>query len=140
MRISSNADWRTSLAFDTPVLVADLLPGEPAHCSQCGPASAPRPRTELWAVKLRHPMHHEGDVRFYCAEHRPAVPPPAVSTDREVSGARPGRRAPGQRTAERAPRSPARAVVEDRARAVCPDCFMEVAATGVCGNCGRAVA
>src|SRR6185437_6210009 len=61
----------------TPVLVADILPGDPARCSGCGFGSDPWPRTQLWAVKGHHPNHHDGDVRFYCAEHVPVYEAPA---------------------------------------------------------------
>ena len=112
------------MAFDTPMIVADLVPGEATRCFSCGSDSSPRPRTELWAVKHRHPKHHDGFVRFYCAAHRPEppshVPRPQVTVDRAPA--------------------PRRRVTVEKERAVCPDCFVEVPATGVCGMCGQKVA
>lgn len=128
MKVAATSDWRDALGFDVPVLVADLLPGEPARCSLCGGESGLVPRTELWAVKHRHPKHHSGHVRFYCREHVPVLarpePPPA-----------PGPRRPAAREA----RPPARrAPAIEKQRPICPDCFVEIPPTGVCGVCGRA--
>ena len=134
MRVTSNADWRRALAFDTPVLVADVLPGEPARCSGCGYGSDPLPRTELWAVKRRHPKHHDGDVQFYCVDHLPPVEAPAPAP----LEARPAARRAAPRVA--AERPPRRHPEPERARAICPDCFVEVPTTGVCGICGQTVA
>jgi hypothetical protein len=110
------------------VLLADVLPGEDARCATCGADSEPRPRTELWAVKHRHPKHHNGFVRFYCREHTPAVvrrdPPERVQPKRE--------------RASRAA-APRRPVVAEVPKAVCPNCFVEVPASGVCGMCGTQV-
>ncbi|MEU1971159.1 glucose-6-phosphate dehydrogenase [Microbacterium sp. NPDC019599] len=139
MKIVESADWRDSLPFESPVLVADIAPGDDARCVGCGADSAPRPRTELWAVKHRHPKNHGGFVRFYCAQHKPApaarpASVPAVSTS-------PGRAATARRSAPSAERrAPARRPApEDRVRAMCPNCFVEVSATGVCGICGTEV-
>lgn len=128
MKIAASSDWRDTLAFDTPVLVADVLPGEPTRCATCGADSEPRERTELWVVKHRHPKNHAGFVRFYCAEHVPVVvraDPPATA---RVS-ARAERRAPVRR-----------APAVERPVAICPDCFVEIPPTGVCGMCGRPAA
>lgn len=136
MRVASSADWRDALPFETPVPAAEVAPGDPARCSGCASDVPSWPRTELSAVKHRHPKHHSGFVRFYCAAHVPAVqapPAPPVAT-------RPGRtpRAP------RPPREPrgatSRAAAQERPRAVCPDCFIEVSATGECGMCGQRIA
>src|SRR5687767_3743517 len=70
VRFAGTSDWRDAIAFDTPMIVADLVPGDPARCSACGEL---RPRTELWALKQRHPHHHDGYVRFYCSEHLPRM-------------------------------------------------------------------
>lgn len=127
MRVAKTADWRDAIPFETPMVVSDLVPGELTRCSVCGNDSALRDRSELWAVKHRHPHHHDGYVRFYCSEHVPRVqvtmsaPPP--------SPVRGERRPPAHR-------SPA---ASDVVRAMCPDCFIEVSATGVCGNCGQQV-
>ncbi|MFS0732593.1 glucose-6-phosphate dehydrogenase [Microbacterium sp. 1P10UB] len=131
MKIADSADWRGSLPFDSPVLVADLAPGDAARCAACGADAEPLPRTELWAVKHRHPKNHSGFVRFYCAEHTPRVPAPAPLAAAPVRA----RRAPA---AERAPRRPA--VTDAAPRAMCPNCFVEVSATGECGMCGLQVA
>ena len=127
MRVTATSDWRDGIPFETPVLVADLIPGEPTRCSVCGVNSEPLPRTELWAIKHQHPNHHSGHVRFYCRTHLPVIQRAAP-----VSSSRPERR-------ER--RAPARrpAVADAAPRAMCPDCFVEVSATGVCGMCGRQI-
>lgn len=127
MKVAATSDWRDALAFDSPVLVADVMPGDPTRCSVCGNASQLRSRNELWAVKLRHPKHHGGHVRFYCREHLSSVLRPApVSVASAV------------RAASRPPRAPARrAPAIEKVAAVCPDCFIEIPPTGVCGMCGR---
>ncbi|HKP08929.1 MAG TPA: glucose-6-phosphate dehydrogenase, partial [Microbacterium sp.] len=73
MKIVASADWRDSVPFENPVLLADVVPGEPTRCFTCGPESELLPRTELWAYKHRHPKNHDGYVRFYCAYHVPAA-------------------------------------------------------------------
>ena len=80
MQIRTSSDWRDALPFETPVLASEAMPGEASRCARC-PADEPlKERTELWAVKHRHPNNHAGFVRLYCLEHRPAVaPPPPVS-------------------------------------------------------------
>ncbi|MDL9977920.1 glucose-6-phosphate dehydrogenase [Microbacterium candidum] len=133
MRVTSSADWRGNLEFDTPVLVADILPGEPARCSLCVYGTDPWPRTELWAVKLHHPKHHDGDVRFYCAEHVPA----AKAAPEPI--AQPAKRSSPRSSAVRAPRTPRPTPAAERPRAVCPNCFIEVPPTGICGMCGETV-
>jgi hypothetical protein len=99
----------------------------------CGNSSSPRDRAELWAVKHRHPHHHDGYVRFYCSEHVPRVAP-------VVSRAAPARKAAPRRAPAENRVPPRRApAATDVVRAMCPDCFIEVSAAGVCGNCGRQV-
>lgn len=131
MRIVASSDWRDGLPFEVPVIVAEISPGEDTRCFVCGADSTPLPRTELWAVKHRHPKNHSGYVRFYCAEHRPAPPrlTPVVDPRRSAT-------ARGERRA--APRRSTPAV--ERPAALCPNCFVEVPATGVCGICGTTVA
>lgn len=134
MKVTASSDWRDDIPFETPTLVADLVPGEPARCSVCGAASAPLARTELWAVKHRHPNQHAGYIRFYCLLHRPE---PRRAPVEPVAA--PVRRAPRARAESTAPAR--RPVSLDAApRAMCPDCFVEVSATGECGMCGRQVA
>ncbi|HWI31518.1 MAG TPA: glucose-6-phosphate dehydrogenase [Microbacterium sp.] len=128
MKITSSSDWRNGVAFDTPMIVADLVPGEPTRCSGCGVASEPRPRTELWAIKHRHRNDPAGYVKFYCRTHLPVVQPAAAP-----SASRPAVR-------ERRPASRRPALATETTRAMCPDCFIEVSATGVCGMCGTRVA
>ena len=130
MRVAAASDWRDGLPFDTPVLVSEVLPGEATRCSVCGGDSELRPRTELWAVKHRHPRHHDGYVKFYCLEHRPVIERVAPAPER----ARAARRPTGPRS------SPRRTAAVEQPRALCPDCFVEVPPTGVCGMCGRTVA
>lgn len=128
MRIVASSDWRDAVPFESPVLVADVVPGEPTRCFACGGDSEPLPRTELWAFKHRHPKNHDGYVRFYCAAHVPKVerrPEPAVAPGSRAKSARPA--------SERRPGKP---VVPERQRAMCPNCFVEVSATGECGMCG----
>jgi hypothetical protein len=131
VRVNSGSDWRDDIGFDSPVLLADVLPGEDARCATCGADSEPRPRTELWAVKHKHPKHHNGFVRFYCREHTPVIvrrepaAPPKASRER----------------AARAPRAtaPRRPAAVETPKAICPNCFVEVPPSGVCGMCGTAV-
>ncbi|MFT4136190.1 glucose-6-phosphate dehydrogenase [Microbacterium sp.] len=126
MRIRTSSDWREELPFDTPVPATDVAAGDPARCAGCPADAAPLPRARLWAVKHRHPHNPAGFVRFYCSAHapRPAAPAPTA-------------RRPG--SSPRLPRAP-RPSVPDRPAALCPDCFVEVPATGVCGMCGQRVA
>jgi hypothetical protein len=128
MKIVASSDWRDAIPFETPVLVADIVPGDPTRCFACGADSDPRPRTELWAFKHRHPKNHDGYVRFYCADHVPQVQRPVAAP----AAARASSRSAG----DRAPRRPARPVVPEKQRATCPNCFVEVSATGECGICG----
>ncbi|MEV7692608.1 glucose-6-phosphate dehydrogenase [Microbacterium sp. NPDC089189] len=134
MKIASSADWRENIPFETPLLVSELAPGEPGRCAGCGAASAPLPRTELWAVKHRHPNDHSGFVRFYCAEHKPEPKPVAVVAPTPATRATPARK---KATAPRQPST--KPSIPERARAVCPDCFVEANANGVCGMCGEKV-
>lgn len=124
MRITRSADWRDTLTFDVPLRVADVAPGAPARCASCPADAGERDRAELWVVKHRHPTNPAGFVRFYCAEHTPQ--PPRVASD-------------ARRQAARAPRQ-ARAKVPEVVRAMCPNCFVEVSATGDCGICGERAA
>lgn len=129
MKIVSSSDWRDAIAFDTPVIVADVVPGEPTRCVGCGADGDLHPRTELWAVKHRHPKHHGGFVRFYCHTHVPTIapPPPAPILRAKAAPAR----------AERRSSTPRPIPMTDRpTRAMCPDCFVEVSAGGDCGMCG----
>ncbi|QKJ18183.1 glucose-6-phosphate dehydrogenase [Microbacterium hominis] len=133
MKIVDSSDWRENLPFETPTLVADVVPGEPTRCVGCGADSALHERSELWAVKHRHPKNHSGFVRFYCAEHRPAVvvaPAPVVAAAKPKAARKPA--APRTTTPRPTPSI-------DRVRAMCPDCFLEVSATGECGMCGNKV-
>ena len=134
MKIVSSSDWRDAIAFDVPVVVADVVPGEPTRCVGCGADGELFDRTELWAVKHRHPKHHGGFVRFYCDAHKPApAPAPAVPVVAKKTRASAPR-------AERRPTSPKPTPVTDRpTRAMCPDCFVEVSAGGDCGMCGAQV-
>lgn len=129
MKITNSSDWRDGLPFDIPVDAAEAVPGEPTRCVMCGPDSDPFPREALWAMKHRHPNNPAGFVRFYCADHRPKakLAPPA---------------APAKVRRERVstPRRAAAPTIPDRVAALCPDCFVEVPATGVCGMCGQQVA
>jgi hypothetical protein len=136
MRIAESSDWRSALPFETPVLVAEVSPGDDSRCFGCGPEAEALPRTELWAVKHRHPKNHSGFVRFYCADHKPAAPVIAAAPAPVSARRAPARREP------RAPREtiPRRPAVSDAPpRAMCPDCFVEVSATGECGMCGTKV-
>lgn len=136
MKVVATADWRQSIPFDTPVVVSELVPGEPTRCVTCGVESELRARDELWAFKHQHPNHHDGFVRFYCADHIPVVekhePVPTVRAARAAARAATPR-------VERA--TPVRRLSnEDRPpRAMCPDCYVEVSAKGVCGMCGNTI-
>jgi hypothetical protein len=136
MKIVAGSDWRDAIPFETPIVVADLAAGEDARCAGCGPDAAAHPRTELWAVKHRHPKNHSGFVRFYCLAHRPAPPaaPPARSIAERAS--RPPKAAAASSRSERIPK---RAAPTDVVRAMCPDCYVEVSAKGECGVCGQVI-
>ncbi|WP_417561685.1 glucose-6-phosphate dehydrogenase [Microbacterium sp.] len=138
MKITRTSDWREALPFETPIIADTVMPGEPARCVTCGVGSDPLPRTELWAVKHRHPHDPAGSVRLYCAAHTPRVPEPApvASPSRTKGATRPAGRARPPRPSERAPRAPQR---EDKPALVCPNCFMEVPSSGICGVCGEKV-
>lgn len=129
MKVVGSSDWRDAIPFETPMIVAEVVPGDPTRCSICGADSELLPRTELWALKHRHPNDHGGFVRFYCAAHVITIQKPSEPVETQLA-----------RTTKRAERRPAvrrSAPVVERARALCPNCFVEVAATGVCGMCGQ---
>ena len=133
MRVETSADWRGSIPFESPMIVEDLVPGDPTRCVTCGMSSEPLPRNELWAFKHRHPNHHDGFVRFYCRTHVPVVErreePPAAKARRKAAPK-------SERTV-----APRRVQPTDvPPRAMCPDCFIEVSAQGVCGVCGATIA
>lgn len=132
MQIRTSSDWRDALPFETPVLASEAMPGEASRCARCPADEPPKERTELWAVKHRHPNNHAGFVRLYCLDHRPAVPPPVVSA--------PAAARAGKSTTPRAPRSPrATPSAPERVAAVCTNCFVEVPPSGICGVCGEPV-
>lgn len=139
MKITRSSDWRDALAFDVPVRADTVLPGDDARCAVCGPASQPLPRTRLWALKQRHPHDPAGTVRLVCDAHRRVTSAPVIATTARPS--MPTRR-PGSRTTPRTSTrsSTRRPAHPERVAAVCPDCFVEVPPTGVCGMCGRRVA
>lgn len=128
MKITTSSDWRDSLPFETPLRAALAVPGEPVRCAGCPSAAAPRQREELWVVKHRHPNNHAGFVRFYCETHRPVAKAPA-----------PRERSSAARERSSSPRKPAAPRIPERVAALCPDCFVEVPASGVCGMCGNRV-
>jgi hypothetical protein len=132
VKFAGTSDWRDAIPFDSPVIVATVVPGDPARCSGCGADAPLRPRTELWALKQHHPHHHDGYVRFFCREHLPAVrsSAPPAEIRRERTAAR----------AERAPSTRRSPVVDEKPRALCPNCFIEVPGSGICGVCGEKVA
>lgn len=129
MKIRNSSDWRDALPFDTPLRASEAVPGEPTRCATCGPGSEQREREDLWVVKHRHPNNPAGFVRYYCLAHRPTIAPrpePApAKAPRE-------RRAPSSRTV-------AAPTIPERVAVLCPDCFVEVPPTGICGMCGQRV-
>lgn len=125
MKIRTGADWRDALPFDIPVPAAEAAPGDAARCAGCPADTEPWPREALWALKHRHPNNPAGYVRFYCADHKPK---PALRAPEPAAKARRERRA-----AVPKPQIP------ERVAALCPDCFIEVPPTGVCGMCGQRV-
>ena len=140
MKVAKTADWRDGVPFDTPVIAAEVAPGEPTRCFVCGTDSEPLDRSELWAVKHEHPHHHDGYVRFYCAEHTPKIERPVAPI---VPISKAGARRPAARPAGSSERqAPARrpSVADEKPRAMCPNCFIEVSALGLCGVCGETVA
>lgn len=132
MRVTSGSDWRDGVPFDTPMALAGVAPGDPARCSVCGPGSAPVSRERLWVVKHRHPNDHGGFLRFYCDDHAPAAAAAGAAQAPETVRAK-------RAAAPRLPRPPRPAPAAEKPRAVCPDCFIEVPPTGVCGSCGALV-
>ncbi len=143
MKVVESADWRSSIPFESPVLVADIVPGDPTRCATCGTDSAEFERTELWAYKHRHPINHSGYVRFYCRTHVPvaARPEPESAPVRAGTSRREStpRATPRRESTPRAtPRLTSADV--DPSRAMCPNCFVEASATGECGMCGTQVA
>ncbi|BDV31668.1 glucose-6-phosphate dehydrogenase [Microbacterium terricola] len=79
MKFRSSSDWREALAFETPMLASEIVPGDPCRCVGCAATTAPFERTDLWAVKHRHPNDPAGFVRFYCVAHRPVPASAAVA-------------------------------------------------------------
>lgn len=128
MQIRTSSDWREALPFDTPLLAAEAMPGDPARCAGCSVETPAFPRTELWAVKHRHPNNPAGFVRLYCLSHRPQ-PKPAFTAP-----------APTRRERAATARRLLAPTIPERPAVLCPDCFVEVPASGVCGMCGRQVA
>ncbi|OZD53417.1 glucose-6-phosphate dehydrogenase [Rhodococcus sp. 06-1477-1B] len=135
MKIVSSQDWRDAIRFDAPVLVAEVVPGEATRCVACGTDGPLYERTDLWAVKHRHPKHHGGFVRFYCEAHKPAAPPPPPAPTIEARRAR-AAAAPKER---RAPSLKPTPITDRPTRTMCPDCFVEVSVGGDCGMCGAQV-
>lgn len=134
MQIRNSSDWRDALPFETPLAAAEAVPGDPARCAGCKADVEAYSRDELWVVKHRHPNNPAGFVKFYCAEHRPEPPQRAAEpvTVKSV-------RARGAAAAPRERRVSA-PVIPERVAALCPDCWVEVPPTGVCGMCGQKVA
>ncbi|WP_454167347.1 glucose-6-phosphate dehydrogenase [Microbacterium lacticum] len=130
VQIRNSSDWRDALPFELPVAAAEAVPGEPTRCAGCGVDSEPWPREALWVVKHRHPTNPAGYVRYYCAEHKPTpkLAPPVSAPER------------ARRAASSGPRKPDAASIPERAVVLCPDCFVQVPPTGVCGMCGQQVA
>ena len=140
MKVAKTADWRDGVPFDTPVIAAEVAPGEPTRCFVCGTDSEPRDRSEVWAVKHEHPHHHDGFVRFYCAEHTPKIERPVapIAPLSKASARRPAARPAGSSERQQPARRPS--AVDEKPRAMCPNCFIEVSALGLCGVCGETVA
>lgn len=129
MKIRNSSDWRDALPFDVALRASEAVPGDATRCATCGPTSELREREDLWVVKHRHPNNPAGFVRLYCLAHKPTVAP---------------RREPAPAKAPRERRAPsaklAAPTIPERVAVLCPDCFVEVPATGVCGMCGQRVA
>lgn len=138
MKITRTSDWRDGIEYETPVVVADLVPGDPTLCAICGRDSDLRPRTELWAIKHHHPHNHAGYVQFYCAEHLPVFTTPEAPVAKKAAVRRP--RAAGSASRERTTATRRPAPTLDAPRAMCPDCYIEVSAKGLCGVCGETIA
>jgi len=130
MKITRSSDWRDALPFEIPLRASDAVPGEHTRCAGCGADSPVFAREDLWVVKHRHPNNHAGFVRFYCTDHRPQLKVAAAPVTRRETARR-----------ERVASTPRHvAPVVERPATLCPDCFVEVPATGVCGMCGQRVA
>lgn len=135
MKIRTSSDWRDALPFESPVPAAEAAPGDPARCAGCGADAAPLPRTELWVVKHRHPNNPAGFVRLYCGTHRPASAPVAAASTPGTTA----RRTPASRPSATRTPAVAKPTIPERPAVLCPDCFVEVPPTGVCGMCGQRV-
>lgn len=131
VQIRNSSDWRDSLPFELAVAASDAVPGDATRCAGCGPDSEPWPREALWIVKHRHPTNPAGFVRYYCADHKP------VAKVAPASAAAPAR--PPRTRAASTPRKAAAPIIPERPAVFCPDCFVQVPATGVCGMCGTQV-
>lgn len=134
MQIRNSSDWRDALPFELAIPAADAVPGDATRCAGCGADSEPWPREALWVVKHRHPNNPAGFVRYYCADHKPTpkLAPPVSAPERARRAAR--------AAATSTPRKAAAPIIPERVAVLCPDCFVEVPATGVCGMCGQKVA
>lgn len=132
VRIRNSSDWRDALPFELPVPAAEAVPGEPTRCAGCGADSEAWPREGLWVVKHKHPNNPAGFVRYYCAEHKPTpkLAPPVSAPERV-------RRARAVAPAARKAAAPS---IPERVAVLCPDCFVEVPHSGICGMCGQQVA
>ncbi|MFV0373894.1 glucose-6-phosphate dehydrogenase [Microbacterium sp.] len=137
MRITRSSDWRDALTFDVPLRAAEVAPGDPAKCAGCPGDADALDRSALWAVKHRHPTNPAGFVRFYCAAHTPKLAGAASGASRAPGAAR--RTAARSQPAPERERLPRRTPRADVVRAMCPNCFVEVSATGECGMCGERV-
>ncbi|WP_431802939.1 glucose-6-phosphate dehydrogenase [Microbacterium sp. bgisy203] len=137
MQIRNSSDWRDALPFELPVPAAEVLPGEPTRCAGCGAEGEPWPREALWVVKHRHPNNPAGFVRYYCADHKPTPKlAPAPSLNERARRSAP-RAASSQRAGSQ--RKPAAPTIPERVAALCPDCFVEVPPSGICGMCGQPI-
>ncbi|UUT34820.1 glucose-6-phosphate dehydrogenase [Microbacterium elymi] len=136
MKITRSSDWREAIPFETPMIADSVMPGEPARCTTCGIDSEPLARTQLWAVKHRHPHDPAGTVRLYCADHTPKTAAPVAAASAAARAPR-ERRTPARAASRAAPRAAQQA---EKPAVVCPTCFVEVPPTGVCGMCGERVA
>lgn len=130
------------MEFERPYPLAEVNSDARAKCSRCGLSRVPRPVSELVAIKHRDAHHPAGLWKIYCPEHLPAVPvagadAPVASRARAAASRAP--RAPREPKAAAPKRASKPTPMVDRPPVICPRCFVQVPATGVCDGCGDRV-
>lgn len=132
------------IEFERPYPFVEVDGRDETLCTVCGPESYPWPASELTAIKHHSVRREQGIWRLYCREHLltdrglPPEEPPKKKRTVRVAGAK----STGVPTGATTPRSTASKPQESAPapEVICPDCWIVVPATGVCGVCGERVA